>query len=121
MPFAPSEDLLCLPRAAVQIGKVGAAVGQMGGRPPRLALQQGERDSLISDPDAETRARPVGDGEADQFHGGIRLPFLSRIRTRLQSLSPLPVQSGEILHVLSGSYDAMAAAVLAVSGPRSFW
>ncbi len=67
--FTPGEQFLGRPLAVGKIGKVGPAVGQVGGRLPRFALQHGERNSLVSDDDAETRVRQVGSSEADDFHG----------------------------------------------------
>ena len=47
--FAPGEQLLGRPLAVGKIGKVGSAVGQVGGGLPRFVLQYGERDSVVLD------------------------------------------------------------------------
>jgi hypothetical protein len=59
--FGPGEQFSCRPLALGQMGEVRPAVGQVGGGRARLALQDGERDSPVSDDDAEARVRRVGD------------------------------------------------------------
>jgi hypothetical protein len=67
----PGEQLICRTLTIGKIGKVGSAVSQGRGGLSGFALQYGKWDGLVSDNDAKPRIRRVGDGKADQFHGGI--------------------------------------------------
>ena len=69
MLVAPGEQFLCRTLAVGKIGKVGSAVGQMGGGVSCSSSQHGEGNSLVSDNDTKLRGRRVVSGKADQFHG----------------------------------------------------